>query len=51
MDFDASPKAVQGLNMLMKHDPRVIRWTNIKLGEKIEDVVRVPAKTLRIPTQ
>lgn len=47
MNFDASPRTLQGLNILMKHDPRVIRWTNIKLGERVEDVVAPPAKTFR----
>ena len=47
MNFDASPRTLQGLNILMKQDPRVIRWTNIKLGERIEDVVTPPAKTLK----
>jgi small subunit ribosomal protein S6 len=47
MNFDASPKTVAGLSALMQHDLRVIRWSNIKLGEKIEDIVKPPAKTIK----
>lgn len=49
MDFDASPKTLHSLSGLLRHDPRVIRWTMIKLGEKVEDVVEPPAKTLKAP--
>ena len=38
MHFDASPTNQQGLHKLLKKDPRVIRATMLKLGEKIEDV-------------
>lgn len=30
----------------MRSDPRVIRWTMLKLGEKIEDVVQDPEMTV-----
>jgi len=47
MHFDASPRTLRSLNMLMKSDPRVIRWTTLKLGEKVEDVVQDPSRTVR----
>ncbi|KZT08460.1 uncharacterized protein LAESUDRAFT_723984 [Laetiporus sulphureus 93-53] len=46
MKFDASPRSLRQLNTLMKLDPRVIRWTTLKLGDKVEDVVRAPSKTV-----
>ncbi|GJE95915.1 ribosomal protein S6 [Phanerochaete sordida] len=47
MNFDASPKTLHSLDNILKHDPRVIRWTMIKLGEKVEDVVQPPSKTFK----
>jgi hypothetical protein len=40
MHFDTSPRTLRSLNSIMRSDPRVIRWTMLKLGEKIEDVVQ-----------
>ena len=40
MHFDTSPRTLHSLNSIMRIDPRVIRWTMLKLGEKIEDVVK-----------
>lgn len=45
MHFDTSPRTLRSLNSIMRSDPRVIRWTMLKLGEKIEDVVESPEKT------
>ncbi|PAV18693.1 ribosomal S6 [Pyrrhoderma noxium] len=39
MNFDTSPRLLARLNDQMRSDPRVIRWTMLKLGEKLEDVV------------
>jgi len=36
--FDASPKLMQVVNGQMKQDPRVIRWTVSKLGERLRDI-------------
>ena len=47
MNFDASPKTLHSLDNILKHDPRVIRWTMIKMGEKVEDVVQPPSKTFK----
>jgi hypothetical protein len=46
MHFDTSPRTLRSLNSIMRSDPRVIRWTMLKLGEKIEDVVKHPEKTV-----
>jgi small subunit ribosomal protein S6 len=40
MQFDASPRTLRSLNSIMRGDPRVIRWTTLKLGEKLEDIVK-----------
>jgi len=49
MRFDASPKTMKLLTSTLKREPRVIRWTVIKLGEKLEDILEPPAKTLTVP--
>ncbi|EIW83219.1 hypothetical protein CONPUDRAFT_19434, partial [Coniophora puteana RWD-64-598 SS2] len=45
MDFDASPNTQQALASLMRHDPRVIRYSILKLGERAEEVATTPEKT------
>lgn len=40
MQFDTSPRTLHSLNSIMRGDPRVIRWTMLKLGDKLEDVVK-----------
>jgi len=45
MDFDVSPLTLRSLNYLMRNDPRVIRWTMLKQGEKVEDIVETRGKT------
>lgn len=40
MHFDTSPRTLRSLNSILRRDPRVIRWTMLKMGEKIEDVVK-----------
>ncbi|KAF7782622.1 hypothetical protein Agabi119p4_1998 [Agaricus bisporus var. burnettii] len=37
---DASPQALRTLNNFMRRDPRVLRWTVLKLGDRVEDVAR-----------
>ncbi|KAH9929309.1 ribosomal protein S6 [Amylocystis lapponica] len=49
MHFDASPRTLHGLNQLMRRDPRVVRWTMLKLGEKVEEVVQPKEKTIERP--
>jgi len=46
MHFDSSPKTLKGLHTLLRKDPRVIRWTVLKEGEKIEDVVELKEQTI-----
>jgi small subunit ribosomal protein S6 len=37
---DASPQTLQSLNNFLRRDPRVLRWTVLKLGDRVEDVAR-----------
>lgn len=46
MHFDTSPRTLRSLGTIMRSDPRVIRWTMLKLGEKLEDVVKDPEATV-----
>ncbi|CAE6444631.1 unnamed protein product [Rhizoctonia solani] len=46
MHFDTSPKVMQALGARMRQDPRVIRVNTIKLGEKLEDIVKTQEKTV-----
>ncbi|KZT62065.1 hypothetical protein CALCODRAFT_490641 [Calocera cornea HHB12733] len=45
MRFDASPKSMVLLTDALRQDPRVIRWTTIKLGEKLRDIVGSRSET------
>jgi small subunit ribosomal protein S6 len=45
MTFDASPRTMRGLAAMMRRDPRVIRWTTLKLGERLQDVVDASPQT------
>ena len=47
MHFDASPQALTQLNRNLRTDTRVLRWTNLKLGEKLDDIVGTREKTTR----
>lgn len=38
MHFDASPKLKAQVESRLRQDPQVIRWTTLKLGEKLEDI-------------
>ncbi|KAF8320699.1 hypothetical protein DL93DRAFT_2073341 [Clavulina sp. PMI_390] len=40
MHYDASPSLKSDVESRLRQDPRVIRWTTLKLGEKLEDVVK-----------
>ncbi|KAI0311711.1 hypothetical protein OF83DRAFT_1149702 [Amylostereum chailletii] len=44
MHFDASPTNQRDLFKLLRKDPRVIRATMLKMGERIEDVARAERK-------
>ena len=46
MHFDASPEKQKGLSKLLRKDPRVVRATVLKLGERIEDVAWKYPKTI-----
>jgi small subunit ribosomal protein S6 len=38
LHFDASPRTLRSLNGIMRRDPRVLRWTVLKLADRIEDI-------------
>src|SRR4051794_17569074 len=38
MHFDTSPHTLRSLNGIMRRDPRVLRWTVLKLADKVEDI-------------
>ena len=46
MHFDASPEKQKSLNKLLRKDPRVIRATVLKMGERVEDVAWKYPKTI-----
>ena len=46
MEFDASPSTLKALNDIMRHDPRVVRWTNLKVGEKLQDIAERKETTI-----
>ncbi|KAF8513028.1 ribosomal protein S6 [Hysterangium stoloniferum] len=47
MHFDTNPRTLHELNRKLRQDPRVIRWTMTKLGEKIEDIAQPNEKTIQ----
>jgi hypothetical protein len=46
MHFDVSPDRQKGLSKLLRKDPRVIRATVLKMGERIEDIAWKYPKTI-----
>jgi small subunit ribosomal protein S6 len=42
MRFDASARAQHALRRTMSLDPRLIRYSVVKMGEKFEDIKDVP---------
>ncbi|KIK09198.1 hypothetical protein K443DRAFT_671684 [Laccaria amethystina LaAM-08-1] len=40
LHFDTSPSTLRSLNGIMRRDPRVLRWTVLKLGDRVEDIAR-----------
>ena len=46
MHFDTNPRTLHALNRRLRQDPRVIRWTMTKLGEKVEDIVTPRQQTI-----
>lgn len=49
MYFDTSPAGLRSLTGMIRRDPRVIRWTMLKQGDKVEDVVLPREKTVMRP--
>lgn len=46
MYFDTSPRILNSLALKLRRDPRVIRWTMLKQGEKCQDIVLPREKTV-----
>ncbi|KAI6026267.1 hypothetical protein PISMIDRAFT_92053 [Pisolithus microcarpus 441] len=46
MYFDTSPHGLKSLTGVIRRDPRVIRWTMVKQGDKVGDVVLPREKTV-----
>lgn len=46
MYFDTSPRTLNSLALKLRQDPRVIRWTMLKQGDKIQDIVLPREKTV-----
>ena len=46
MYFDTSPRTLNSLALKLRQDPRVIRWTMLKQGEKIQDIILPREKTV-----
>jgi len=51
LHFDTSPRTVRTLNNFLRQEPRVLRWTVLKLGEKIEDVATEGQKIIQEKTK
>lgn len=49
MYFDTSPQTLQTFNSKMRGDPRVVKWTMIKLGHRPEDTYDTMEKTIERP--
>jgi len=46
LHFDASPRTLRSLNGIMRRDPRVLRWTVLKLADNLEDIAKHGQKLL-----
>lgn len=38
MHFDTNPRVLNTLSARLRSDPRVIKWTTLKLGERLEQI-------------
>jgi len=50
LHFDASPRTLRSLNGIMRRDPRVLRWTVLKLADDLEELAEQGQK-LQIPAK
>lgn len=39
MQFDTNPRVLNTLSNRLRTDPRVIKWTTLKLGERLDQIV------------
>jgi small subunit ribosomal protein S6 len=44
MRYDASSKVQDDVRKTLSLDPRMIRFGSVKIGSKLEDIAKVPAK-------
>lgn len=38
MQFDTNPRVLNTLSTRLRTDPRVIKWTTLKLGERLDQI-------------
>lgn len=38
MQFDTNPRVLNTLSSRLQSDPRVVKWTTLKLGERLEQI-------------
>jgi len=46
--IDASPGLLKQVNYQLQQDPRVIRWTTTKLGERLKDIAGLKEATVDV---
>ncbi|KAG6916669.1 hypothetical protein DXG01_005893 [Tephrocybe rancida] len=46
LNFDTAPRTLRSLNAIMRRDPRVIRWTVLKLADKVDAVAEQGHKAM-----
>ncbi|KAG8936848.1 hypothetical protein FRC03_009600 [Tulasnella sp. 419] len=49
--FDASPPLMQTVANQLQQDPRVVRWTTTKIGERLEDILGTKESTVMLKAQ
>ena len=50
LHFDASPRTLRSLNGIMRRDPRVLRWTVLKLADNLEELA-IQGQKIQISAQ
>ena len=51
LHFDASPRTLRSLNGIMRRDPRVLRWTVLKIADNLEELAKQGQKIQISATQ
>ncbi|KAI5890665.1 uncharacterized protein SCHCODRAFT_02632529 [Schizophyllum commune H4-8] len=47
LHFDTAPRTLRSLNGIMRQDPRVIRWSVLKLAERPEELATEGKKVMK----